>query len=320
MGGTDRSRRWRALLGVLVGMSLLAAACGDDDDEGTADAGGASAEEADESPGEETEAETVSIPVLDIVATGEEGADGTMTHRFGPLEGVTAGPAQFNLVNEGMEPHHVQLHKLNDGVTMDDVGAALATGNPGALLEIGTFAGGTGVVDPGSESTADALVDLEEGTYVMLCFIEGADGIPHLAKGMVEPFEVGPADGDVAELPEPDVTVNMIDFAYDANELPASGVVEIVNASDTQAHELSLLRLAEDKTAEDAAAFFAGETAGPPPFSAIGGLQALVPGASQLLVMEDAEPGDYLMICQIPDPTDGVPHAAKGMAVPATVS
>jgi hypothetical protein len=317
MGGSDRARRWRTLLGVVVGMSLLVGACGDDDEDGAADT---SAEPADESPGEETEAETVSIPVLDIIATGEQGADGTMTHRFGPLEGVTAGPAQFNLVNEGMEPHHVQLHKLNDGVTMDDVGAALATGNPGALLEIGAFAGGTGVVDPGSESTADALVDLEEGTYVMLCFIEGADGIPHLAKGMVEPFEVGPADGDVAELPEPDVTVNMIDFAYDANELPASGVVEIVNASDTQAHELSLLRLAEDKTAEDAAAFFAGEAAGPPPFSAIGGLQALMPGASQLLVVEDAEPGDYLMICQIPDPTDGVPHAAKGMAVPATVS
>jgi hypothetical protein len=317
MGGSDRARRWRTLLGVVVGMSLLVGACGDDDEDGAADT---SAEPADESPGEETEAETVSIPVLDIIATGEQGADGTMTHRFGPLEGVTAGPAQFNLVNEGMEPHHVQLHKLNDGVTMDDVGAALATGNPGALLEIGAFAGGTGVVDPGSESTADALVDLEEGTYVMLCFIEGADGIPHLAKGMVEPFEVGPADGDVAELPEPDVTVNMIDFAYDANELPASGVVEIVNASDTQAHELSLLRLAEDKTAEDAAAFFAGEAAGPPPFSAVGGLQALMPGASQLLVVEDAEPGDYLMICQIPDPTDGVPHAAKGMAVPATVS
>lgn len=320
MGGTDRARRWRALLGVLVGMSLLAAACGDDDDDGAADGGDARAEEAEDDSGGETEAEAVSIRVLDVVATGEEGADGTMTHRFGPLEDVTAGPAQFNLVNEGMEPHHVQLHKLNDGVTMDDVGAALATGDPGALLEVGTFAGGTGVVDPGSESTADALVDVEEGTYVMLCFIEGADGIPHLAKGMVEPFEVGPADGDVAELPEPDVTVSMVDFAYDANELPSSGVVEIVNASDAQAHELSLLRLAEDKTAEDAAAFFAGEAAGPPPFSAIGGLQALMPGASQLLVMEDAEPGDYLMICQIPDPADGVPHAAKGMVLPATVA
>lgn len=54
-----------------------------------------------------------------------------MTHRFEPLGDVTAGPAQLNLVNEGMEPHHVQLVKLNEGVTMDDVGAALATGNPG---------------------------------------------------------------------------------------------------------------------------------------------------------------------------------------------
>jgi len=44
-----------------------------------------------------------------------------------------------------------------------------------------------------------------------------------------------------------------------------------------------------------------------------------MPGASQLLVIEEAEPGDYLMICLIPDPADGVPHAAKGMSLPATV-
>lgn len=322
MGGSVRARRWRAVVGVLLGMSLLVTACGDDDDvteEGTASSTETSVEETEEpADSEDAEAEGASIRVLDVVTTGEEGEDGTMTHRFEPLEDVTAGPAQLNLVNEGMEPHHVQLLKLNEGVTMDDVGAALATGNPGALLEIGSFAGGTGVVDPGSESSADALVDLEEGTYVMVCFIEGPDGVPHLAKGMVEAFEVGPADAD-AELPDADVTVNMVDFGYDANELPSSGVVELVNTSDAQAHEMTLLRLAEGKSAQDVGAFFEGAAPGPPPFSAVGGIQALMPGASQLLVMEDAEPGEYLMICQIPDPADGVPHAAKGMALPATV-
>lgn len=325
MGGSDRARRRRALVGVLLGMSLLAAACGDDDDEGATDTteetvgetdGGTTETSANDEP---AEGEGASIRVLDVVATGEQGEDGSMTHRFEPLTDVTAGPAQLNLVNEGMEPHHVQLLKLNEGVTMDDVGAALATGNPGALLEIGSFAGGTGVVDPGSESTADALVDLEEGTYVMLCFIEGPDGLPHLATGMVEAFEVGPAEGETAELPEPDVTVNMVDFGYDANELPASGLVELVNTSQAQAHEMTLLRLAEGKTGQDVAAFFEGAAPGPPPFSAIGGIQALMPGASQLLMIEDAEAGEYLMICQIPDPADGVPHAAKGMALPATV-
>jgi len=324
MGGSERARRWRALVGMLLAMSLVVAACGDDDDEATdtteettGETGGGTTEtSADDDP---ADGEGASIRVLDVVATGEEGEDGTMTHRFEPLEDVTAGPAQLNLVNEGMEPHHVQLLKLNEGVTMDDVGAALATGNPGALLEIGSFAGGTGTVDPGSESTADALVDLEEGTYVMLCFIEGPDGLPHLATGMVEAFEVGPADGETPELPEPDVTVNMVDFGYDANELPSSGVVELVNTSQTQAHEMNLLRLAEGKTGQDVAAFFEGGAPGPPPFSSIGGMQALMPGASQLLVVEDAEPADYLMICLIPDPADGVAHAEKGMSMPATV-
>jgi hypothetical protein len=46
----------------------------------------------------------------------------------------------------------------------------------------------------------------------MLCFIEGPDGLPHLAKGMVEAFEVGPAD--VAELPEPEIAVDLVDFGF----------------------------------------------------------------------------------------------------------
>ncbi|WP_229022977.1 hypothetical protein [Actinomarinicola tropica] len=135
-------------------------------------------------------------------------------------------------------------------------------------------------MDPGSESSADALVDLEEGTYVMLCFIAGPDGVPHLAKGMVEAFEVGPAEGETGELPEPDVTVNMVDFGYDANELPASGVVEVVNTSEAQAHEMTLLHLGDGKTGQDVAAYFEGGAQGPPPFSAIGGMQALMPGSS----------------------------------------
>lgn len=318
MTGTVPARRRRAFVGVLAAMVLLMAACGDDDE--PAASGDAPIDASDGGDaGSDTEVDAVSVPVVDVVATGEEAADGSMTHRFEPLTGVTAGPTQFNLVNEGMEPHHVQLLKLNDGMTMADVGEALATGDPGALLGIGSFAGGTGVVDPGSESTADALVDLEEATYVMLCFIEGPGGLPHLAKGMVEAFDVGAAEGETAEMPEPDVSVNMLDFGYDTNELPSEGIVELVNTSETQAHEMSLLKLADGKTGQDVAAFFGGELAGPPPFSAIGGVQAIMPGASQLLVMEGAEPGAFLMICQIPDPADGVPHAAKGMSVPATV-
>jgi hypothetical protein len=128
--------------------SLVVTACSDDDaEERTASSADTSAEETEDSTaGEEpetaadVEGEGASIRVLDVVATGEEGEDGTMTHRFEPLEDVTAEPAQLSLVNDGMEPHQVQLRKLNEGVTMDDVGAALATGNPGALLEIGSFA------------------------------------------------------------------------------------------------------------------------------------------------------------------------------------
>ncbi len=329
-------RRLLGALAAFAALTLLVAACGDDDDDDGAQSGetvdeeGDSTDEPDDGDGEgddapedddeETlEARLAGVQSVDVVATQETAEDGSTSYSFAPLEGLTAGPARFNLVNEGTEAHHVQLFQLGEGTTMDDVGAALATGDPGQLLQIGAFVGGTGVADPGSESVADALIGLEEGTYVMLCFVEGPDGLPHLALGMVQPFEVGPADGDAVAMPEPDLTVGMVDFGYDTDELPASGIVEVVNESETQLHELNLLALADGATADDVFAFFTGEAEGPPPFSGIGGMQAVMPGGSHLLVLDGVSPGDHLFICLIPDPADGVPHAQKGMAVPGSI-
>ena len=39
---------------------------------------------------------------------------------------------------------------------------------------------------PGGPS--DVLVSLEAGQYVLLCFVTSADGVPHLAKGMMRPL------------------------------------------------------------------------------------------------------------------------------------
>ena len=37
---------------------------------------------------------------------------------------------------------------------------------------------------------ADSLQNLQPGQYLFLCFVPSADGIPHLAKGMIKPLQV----------------------------------------------------------------------------------------------------------------------------------
>lgn len=316
---TTVSRRWGAVVVALMVSVTGIAACGDDDDDAAVDDTTSTTVDGT-GDDDAVEGDPVSIPIVTITASQVAGDDGTTAYSFEIEDGLTAGPTQINLKNDGTEPHHAQIFSLNDDATMDQFGEALAAGDIGAMLQLGAFVGGTGTADPGSESVADALVELAEGEYVLLCFVEDANGAPHLAFGMVEPFSVGAADGAVAEMPTPDATVNMVDFGFDTTELPSNGVLEIVNASDSQLHEMNMLKFQDGAGVDDATAFFSGPPTGPPPFAGVGGMQAVMPQGSSFLVLEDLEPGDYGLICLIPDPADGVPHAQKGMLTPATVA
>jgi hypothetical protein len=65
---------------------------------------------------------------------------------------IEAGLVTINLVNEGQEPHHAQVVRLNDGVTLDQFNAALQEGETAAFPLI-SFVGGPGLVDPGLSTT-----------------------------------------------------------------------------------------------------------------------------------------------------------------------
>jgi LPXTG-motif cell wall-anchored protein len=83
-----------------------------------------------------------------------------------------------------------------------------------------------------------------------------------------------------------------------------------------QAHEMGLLRLNPGKTLADALA--AGEN-GPPPYTSLGGMQALNPGNSGWVTL-DLQPATYVAICFIPDPATGKSHAELGMVAQFTVA
>jgi hypothetical protein len=64
---------------------------------------------------------------------------------------------------------------------------------------------------------------------------------------------------------------------------------------------------------------FSGETP-PPGFDAvsIGGVQGILPGASQIATL-DLKRGSYVLICGIPN-AEGVPHAFLGMVMLLSVN
>jgi hypothetical protein len=216
-----------------------------------------------------------------------------------------------------MELHHAQLFKLHPGMTMEDVGAALASADPTALFGVGVPDGGTGAVDPGSTSTADAVVELSEGIYAFLCFIEDSNGVPHLAQGMVASFDVTSAQQQRA-LPASDLDVELLDYSFEVvDDLAAGSTLNVVNSSEVEPHELNLLALAPGADMNDVFELLASEEPpdGPLPFTFVGGVNAIAPGASQLLVL-DLDPGCFVLACFIPsfDPAnEGRIHAELGM-------
>ena len=104
----------------------------------------------------------------------------------------------------------------------------------------------------------------------------------------------------------------MKDFSFDMPDVLPAGTAtyEVVNVGP-QMHELNVLRLSGGKTVEDVLAWEQAH-AGPPPFELAGGMNAFSPTGSGYLTL-DLQPGTYAAICDIRDPSTGVPHSHLGM-------
>jgi len=226
---------------------------------------------------------------------------------------IPAGLVTVTMTNEGKESHHAQIARLPDGKTVAELMAVFAKGEEGMNEALGmlTFSGGPGPVPPGGTSTA--TVNLTPGQYVLLCFIAGQDGVPHLAKGMVKGFEVV----DPSAIRN---TVTMKDFAFElpATEFTAGPLTFHVVNSGPQPHEMGILKLQAGKTMADLEAFMRNPQ-GQPPFQEAGGLQALNRGMEGWLSF-DAQPGDYVAVCFVPDPETGKTHVELGMIAPFKVT
>jgi len=245
---------------------------------------------------------------------------GAADYSFTAPDQIAGGLVTVRINNVGQEPHHAQFLRLNEGVTLEQLGAAFQQGpGPGAALRLVSLEGGPAVV--GANGSTEVVLNLRPGTYMLACFVEGADNIPHLAKGMLKPMVITAAPATAAAPPQTAGTITMKDFTYDlpAAMAPGRQVYRVVNEGPAQLHETNILKLDAGKTSADVTAFFSNPSpAGPPPFSPAGGMQGLSLNGAGWAVT-DLQAGNYAAICYIPDPASGKPHFELGMIKDFTV-
>ncbi len=221
---------------------------------------------------------------------------------------IEAGMTTFHLVNDGPGLHHLVLIRLDSAKTAADLQAA--TKKPGPLPGWAVLSGGPNAADAKGESTA--TVDLVPGNYVMLCFVDVPDNVPHFAKGMIRPLTVTPVTTASAPAPASDVVVSLSNYSFALSQPLTAGQHTIkVETAPGQPHELVLIRLDAGKTAKDLFGWMQ-KMQGPPPGHVVGGASPSAAGIP-VYVSINLVPGKYLLICFLPDAKDGKPHFTHGM-------
>ena len=159
--------RRSAVFAAVIVLGLMSVACGDDDPAATEPG----AEQTSEAPAE----------------TGGEVTITAVDYEFDLADSYAAGTTTFTLVNEGEEPHFIDIVPLvADAPPVEDL-LKLPEKKVGEF-----FAGPPNhikTVKPG-ETSEPLEVELEPGRYGYVCFIEAKDGTPHAFLGMSGEFTV----------------------------------------------------------------------------------------------------------------------------------
>jgi uncharacterized cupredoxin-like copper-binding protein len=231
----------------------------------------------------------------------------TSDYAFEAPDTVRAGLTTLRLVtNPGQEMHQVGVIRLDSGKTPADLFNAMKS--PGPMPKWAVEVAGVNPPAPGQ--TAEATLNLAAGNYLLVCFVPSPDGVPHIAKGMSRPLVVA---GTATAAPLPgDVEIKLTDYAFGLSKPLTAGqhVIRVVNDGQ-QSHEVMVIRLAPGKTAAQVGAWVE-KMEGPPPGEPLSGVAGLGVGQSASFPLT-LTPGEYGLICFIPDAKDGKPHYVHGM-------
>ena len=237
-------------------------------------------------------------------------------YAFDAPDTLASGLTELKLLNRGTEMHHVMLIKLSDGKTMKDLFGAMKPEGP--LPSFAREVGGPNTPGPGGEATA--MLRLTPGRYAMVCVIPSNDGTPHVMKGMAKEVVVIPAASNTAAANvRVNATMTLVDYAFQFSQPLVAGrqTIRVKNGAK-QAHEVVFLKLQPGKTPADVMAWME-KMEGPPPGAPIGGTTPMANGEENLITL-DLTPGEYGLICFVPDAKAGKPHVMHGMMSQFTIA
>jgi len=230
---------------------------------------------------------------------------------------VPSGVTDVVLHNQGDETHQLDIVRMAPGKTKADLLGAVAKLDP---TGVATLLGGPNEVAPGKRGRV--TIDLRPGNYFAICLIPGADGVPHILKGMMTPFTVT-GSAEPRALPTADRTVSLREFAFAGLETFDGTGTMLIKNDGTLLHELDVERLNDGKTVTDLVRWSNSPVfapAPPQPSTAFGGTTLLSPGQSVFIDFGSARPsaGHYVALCFFPA-FDNRSHAAHGMTYDFTV-
>lgn len=232
----------------------------------------------------------------------------TRDFAFGLPDSLPSGLVTFRLRNEGRQPHHLMLYRLEPGKTIADVFSALHAG--GAHPSWMHAVGGPNAVPHDGEATA--TVWLQPGQYVAFCHVKSPDQVLHFAKGMIKGLTVSAPAASPIPWPPADLTLTLQEYTFTWSRPPRRGWQRIaVRNLGQQRHELILSRLAPGKSSQDFIRWMNTQQ-GSSPVVPWGGVTDLPAGGTMLFDVY-LEPGTYSTVCRVRDAGNGRPHDEHGM-------
>ena len=205
------------------------------------------------------EAQPVGLGVNEVTYDALDTPEG---HIFSGSDSVPAGWTSLVLNNsESQEPHILQLIQLLEDKTAEDFLASLEQEDE-PLPPWAVPSGGPGFTPPGE--TINTTVNILEGSnYVMVCLIEGQDGIPHFAKGMWKTVSVTAAPDPLPPEPEADIIIDVSNTGITTSEPITRGTHTIrINNVSINSRIFDTIRLAPGTSGPGRGATSAGGTTG----------------------------------------------------------
>lgn len=223
---------------------------------------------------------------------------------------IAPGYETVTVNNTGTMPHDLQVFRINDGVTQDQVAAAGAAITDDPATQAAFYAlvvpyAGADTLDPGASQTFTE--NFSAGNY-LAADTNGENG-PHA-------FFTVAGTPTAAAAPAADAQFSETEFSYTGPATVPSGTVtfQVTNAG-TQNHMMALFRLDPGKTIQDAidAINNGALNSGPPDWAhPVPGVTELGPGLTVYTTLS-LDPGTYVMMCFDTDPATGQPHVLEGM-------